>query len=689
MFVARTSVARTVGVTPSACHRPHRARQSHASSCWSVLFLLFMFAVTAAAQEKTKDLGEASLEELGSIQVYSASKHLQSTSDAPASVTVITADEIQKYGYRTLAEILQSVRGFYITYDRENSFVGVRGFGRLGDWNSRILLLIDGHRINDNLLGDAFLGTEFLVDVDLIERVEIIRGPSSSLYGAQAFLAVINVITRKAAQLKGVELSIAPSSFGTYEGRATYGGQYRGIDMLFSGTFYDSQGQTLFFPQFDSPATNYGITRNTDYENSQHILAAISFRGFTLQGLFSARDRGVPTAYFGAVFNDPRTRNLDYHQYFDLSYQHTIGEKWELVARTSYDQARLQAPVALTTGLPDGSTTVDTFSFRGNWWDSEAKLRRTLFEKHEITVGTEITDNLRQDQGNYTPIGNVFSTDYGTSVIWALYGQDEFAITSKLTLSAGLRYDHYSNFGGTANPRLGLIYHLFEPTTLKLLYGTAFRAPEPYEVTPGYGPFYEDNHGLKPETIRSVEVVLEQALGQHFKLSGSVFQNRIENLISLETDPSNSQSTYRNAGKARATGTEIELDGQWEGGVKSTASYSYTSTQDGDTHETLSNSPSSLAKLNVILPVVKQRIFASFNAQYTSSRLTLAGNTVSGFSVFNATLLGHALGKHMDLSASVYNLLDKKYFDPGRPEDVQDAIQQDGRSFRIKITGRF
>ena len=123
MFVARTSVARTAGVTPSACHRRHRAsRHSHASSCWLVLFLLFMFAVTAAAQEETKDLGEASLEELGNIQVYSASKHMQSTSDAPASVTVITADEIQKYGYRTLADILQSVRGFYVTYDRDYSF---------------------------------------------------------------------------------------------------------------------------------------------------------------------------------------------------------------------------------------------------------------------------------------------------------------------------------------------------------------------------------------------------------------------------------------------------------------------------------------------------------------------------------------------------------------------------------------
>ena len=154
------------------------------------------------------------------------------------------------------------------------------------------------------------LGTEFVVDVDSIERVEIIRGPSSSLYGADAFFAVINVITRKPPQLQGLELSFEPASFGTYEGRASYGGQYKGVDMLLSGTFYDSQGQTLFFPQLDSPATNNGITRNTDYENSQRILATISFHGFTLQGLFSERDKRVPTAYFGALFNDPRTQNF-------------------------------------------------------------------------------------------------------------------------------------------------------------------------------------------------------------------------------------------------------------------------------------------------------------------------------------------------------------------------------------------
>jgi len=642
-----------------------------------------------SSSQPSKDLGDVSLQELGNIQVYSASRHLQDARDAPSSVTVVTAQEIEEYGYRSLGDILESVRGFYITYDRDYSFVGVRGFGRLGDWNSRVMLLVDGHRINNNVDGQAMVGPEFLVDIDLIDRVEIIRGPSSSLYGADAFLAVINVITRKAPKLKGVELSVAPGSFGTYQGRATYGGVYRGVDMLLSGTFFDSHGPTLFFPQYNSPATNNGITGNTDYEKFQHIESTLSYRGFTLQGLFSARDKEVPTGYFGTAFNQPGTRNEDYHQYIDLSYDHSVGETWQLTARTSYDQIRLQAPLVYFTAGPGSPTTLQTYSFRGNWWDGDAKLSGTLWEKHRVTVGTEITQNLRQDQGDFTPIGNTFFPEPYSSSIWALYAQDEFAVTNKFTLSAGVRYDHYDTFGGTTNPRVGLIYRLFHPTTLKLLYGSAFRAPEPFEIRPGLGPAYNDDPGLRPEVIRGLEGVVEQQIGPHVAVSGSVFQNRIYHLISLETDLSNGQLVYLNGGDAHAIGVELEADGHLPGGLETVASYSYTTAEDSAMHQKLSNSPGQLGKLNIAIPLLRKKLIAGVDAQYTSPRLTLAGNTLRGYGVVSVTLLGHALGKHLDLSGSVYNLFDKKYFDPGRPEDVEDSIEQDGRTFRIKLTGRF
>jgi outer membrane receptor for ferrienterochelin and colicins len=538
------------------------------------------------------------------------------------------------------------------------------------------------------VLGQAMIGPEFLVDVDMIERVEIVRGPSSSLYGAEAFFAVINVITRKPPQLRGLELSFAPASFGTYQGRVSYGGQYRGLNMLLSGTFYNSQGQTLFFPEFNRPATNNGITRGTDYESYKHILATFTFHGFTLQGLFSTRDRGVPTAYFGAVFNDPADFNLDSHQYVDLGYKHLIG-KWQLDAQTGFDQARLQAPVPEPPAMAGGPVVLDTYSFRGNWWTGEVRASRDLFERNHLTLGSEIKDNLRQDQGDLLNPPDVFSSEPNSSLITALYVQDEFGITSRLTLDAGVRYDHYSTFGGTANPRLGLIYHLFHPTTLKLLYGRAFRAPEPFELTPNFGAFYDDDVKLKPETIRSEEVIVEQGIGPHCTLTGSLFRNDIDDLISVETNASDGQLIYRNSGDTVAKGIAIEFAGRTTRGLEGRLSYGFTHAVGSQPEPVLANSPQHLGKLNLSYPVVQQRLFASVDAQYTSSVQTLAGNTLNGFSVFNVTLLGHTLGKHLDLSTSVYNIFGKKYFNPGRPEDPEDKIQQDGRSFRVKITSRF
>lgn len=644
----------------------------------------FLLAGLCNAQDnKPQDLTSMSLEQLSELTVSTASKHSQSVSDAPASVTVITAKEIKAYGYRTLADVLEAVRGFYITYDRYESYVGVRGFGRLGDWNSRILLLVDGHRINDNILGQAYVGSELPVDIDLIQRIEIVRGPSSSLYGAKAFFAVINVITRQEGQPKRAELSFAAGSFGSYGGRATYDGGYKGATFALSGTFYSSTGPTLFFPEFDSPATNFGATSDTNYESYRRILGSLTYHGFTLQGLYNSQNKGVPTAYFGAAFNDPRTRNDLGLDYLDLSYDHALGQKWQLAARTSVSRNTLYGPVANSTTVPP-----DVFSYNGQWWDTEVKLSRPLSGHSTLTFGTEITDNFRQDQSNFDPSATPQTTKVSTStIIGAGYAQMESHVTAKFSLSAGLRYDHYSyGLGGSTNPRLGLIYHPYRSTTAKLLYGSAFRAPDPYETNPDYGSFYESSSGLKPEKIRSVEGILEQGMGGRVTATASVFYNRITDLITLVTDQSTGLSVYRNSQNATARGTEVELSGDLPAGLTGRASYSYTQTTSSVTRQAPPNSPANLVKLNLTMPLLHQRLSAALDGQYIGKVTTLAGNTLGGFAVLNATLIAHPLGKHADVAASVYNLLNKKYFFPGRPEDPEDAIEQDGTTFRVKLT---
>ena len=681
------SFARTAWVTASRCRPLYPARPRIPARSWLIVFLLL--ASTATAQEQAKDIGDASLEELANITVYTASRHTEKVTDAPSSVTVITRDEIQKYGYRTLADILRSVRGFDVTYDRTYCYLGVGGINRPETYNSNVLLLIDGHRTNNNVYEQAMLGTEFPLDVDLIERVEIVRGPSSSLYGTSAFLAVINVITRKTDPLKGWELAFEPASFGTYQGRASYGAKYRGMDMLFSSGFYNSLGQTLFFPEFNSPATDHGIARNSDYDSFQHFLATVSFRGFTLQGLFSNRDKGTPNASFGTLFNDPRTHEFVSERYEDLSYQRPVGKGWNLAARTSVSRHLYDAIYVYGSANPGGTDVLNYDFSRGTWWSGELKLQQSL-KRNNLTFGTEFQDDLQRDQVNYNinPFLAYIASQPPGSMIAALYGQDEFAFTPKLSLTAGLRYDHYYPFGGTANPRLGLIYHPFSQTALKLLYGSAFRAPSAYEEHYyGLGQ-YQANLHLQPETIKTYEIALEQSLGERFHLTASVFRNQLDQLIAQETN-SAGLLVFQNTLGTGIDGFSAELDARFPGGLQGKASYSYSDNQRTQFTQVLTRSPEHLAKLNLIVPMLQQRLFASLDSQFDGPSTTLLGASTSSYQVFNLTLLGHALGKHLDVSASVYNLLDKKYFNPAPEGLPEDQIQQDGRNFRIKLTGRF
>src|SRR5580693_7216028 len=204
----------------------------------SAIIVVLLLAPSMAA-EAQQPLPELSLEELMRLDaggVFGASERLQPVTEAPASVSFITAEEIALYGYRTLADILRGVRGMYVTNDRNFSYLGTRGFGRPGDYNGRILLLVNGHRVNDNVFGQAEIGAEFGIDPAMFERVEIIRGPASSLYGDSAFFAVVNVITRSGASLDGASVTLEDGTLGTRLARVSAGRRLAsGVDVAVAG----------------------------------------------------------------------------------------------------------------------------------------------------------------------------------------------------------------------------------------------------------------------------------------------------------------------------------------------------------------------------------------------------------------------------------------------------------------------
>jgi len=682
-------------ITVSEHSRKHSNQGIHAGDAsWQLaldhlvilglLFLLLFVSSSHAQQADKGDIADLSIEQLLNLKVLTASKFEQSASDAPSSVTVITRDDIQKYGYRNLADVLQSVRGFYITYDRNYSYLGVRGFQRPGDYNSRILLLIDGHRLNDNIYGQGYIGNDLPVDLDMIERIEIVRGATSSLYGTSAFFGVINLITRRRNDLGGIEVSFEPGSFQTYKGRASYGGEYKGVGLVLSSSFYGAAGQDLFFPEFNNPATNNGLANGGDGEKYQDFLSTITFRGFTLQGVFSVRDKSIPTGSFATIFSArPGSGTLDSHRYINLEYERSV-HKWDVTASAAVNRHVYNGTYIYPAG--DDSQPFDTNKDLGwgTWLDSELKLQRKL-NRHHLTFGGEFKENLQADQVSYdtSPLAVSIHSLLPNSSEWSAYGEDEISITRKISVSAGARYDHYVDFGGSTNPRLGFIYHLSDPTTVKVLYGTAFRAPTPYELFYNYGT-YVGNLKLMPESMKTFEVVLERRLGKNFLVTGDLFRNDVDDLITQQTNPDGSLQ-FTNSQDVASTGVEAEIAGRFAKGVQVKASYAYAPGEDEFTHQELSNSAHNLTKLNASFPLPR-RMSLGLDAQYTGARKTLAGNTVGAFPVFNLTLLSHQFGNHADLSASVYNIFDRSHSDPALPDYPMDTILQDGRSFRVKLT---
>lgn len=647
-------------------------------------------AQAAGDKPPTSDnLADLPIEQLMSLDVSTvlgASRYEQRILDAPASINIVTSQDIRRYGYRTVADALNSLPGFYVTYDRNYNYLGAGGFLRQGDYNTRMLMLVDGHRINNNIFDTATIGMEFIVDIDLIDKIEVIRGPGSSLYGSNAFFGVINVITKKGSHINGVEGSAEVASFDTNKQRASFGKKFtNGMDVLLSATRYRSKGQNHYFKEYNAPETNFGWSENNDAENYSSLFANFSYSGLTIQGAYGTRTESIPTGAWDSVFNDDRTKTSDTQGYIDVKYQKTFQGKDDLLVRLFYDYYRYDGkylydypPLTLNRDLA-----------LGKWWGAEAMYTTRIAERHTVIGGLEYRDNFLQQQRNNDDSPHVVYLDEKrSSYSVGAFTQGEFILTDKLSLNAGTRYDHYKDFAGSLSPRIALVYTPFDQTAIKLIYGQAYRIPNDYELYYSDGGISQKaNPNLDPETIRTYQMVVEHYM-DGYRMSVSGFYYDVDHLISLKTD-TDGFLTFQNTGKAEGKGVQFELEKKWAYGVSGRFSYSYQHVNSHEDDIDFSNFPKHLVKLNIYTPVIKNWLGASVEARYASSQQNLDNTCDGGYTVINTTLLSEKILGNLDLSFSIYNLLDKKYSNPASREHRESDLEQDGRVFRFKATYRF
>jgi iron complex outermembrane receptor protein len=649
-----------------------------------VAALFCLVARGAAAQSvNSSEAASLSLEDLLSVRVVTtASKFPQSVREAPASITIVTAEEIRRHGHRTLADVLRTVRGLYTTYDRNYVYAGVRGFSRPGDYNTRVLLLLNGHRLNDALYDMAPIGTDFPLDISIIDRVEVIRGPASSLYGTNALFAVINVVTRTGGQHSGLRLSAAGGSQESFNGTASYGRLFRtGSEILLAGSVFHTAGaRRLSYPELATSDTT-GDVFDLDGDRSRTFFGSFRTGNLSVSGGLAGRRKHVPTAAFGTLVGDDQFVTVDNRYYLRAEYERRLGAGWTANTRASFDEYYYTGAYPYDSG--DGATILTLDRSTTRTLSGEFGVRRTFGKAHLVSTGTEILGHIKNDLVATDGPATIVDV-HNPAATWAVYAQDEFKPTRWLIVNAGVRLDHSENFGNRTTPRLGVVVMPTQRTTLKFLHGRAFRAPNNYELE--YYSLMQNSvqFKLRPESIRSSELVWEEYLSSWLRTAVTGFHYQIDDVIEQRVQASDGEFYFTNGAGIAGRGLEVEVEAKGRG-ISTSWSHSYAHTRDtgGDG---VSNSPSHLSKFQVDFSVSSLEVAAGL--QYLGSRDVLSGERLGPALIPNLTLT-MPVNRRLELSASVYNASNRAYSDPAAEEHLQLAIPQDGATALLRARLRF
>lgn len=654
------------------------------------LLLIALPALQPVAGQLPDDLDGIAIEDLLSLPLDATAKHGETSSETAASVTIVTADEIQRYGYRTLADLFAAVPGVFVTDDRDAVRLGIRGFSPSSDLYSRVLLMLNGTALNENIWGAPGVGTTLGLSLDGVERVEIVRGPGSALYGTGALFAVVNVTTKTGRAVDGLRWSADVGSFGTRTARATYGKPFgNGLDLALAGQWGRSEGQDLYYPEFDRQETNRGVAEGLDWDDHYGLTARATYGSFSLQGHLSSQESGNPTAYYGSDFNDDRTRGRVDLGLAELRYERQLEPGRRLMLRGYVNDYTADNDFLISDRLR-------TETALGDWWGGEFRYTWATHSRHVLIVGAGYQDS----RGDFQEIdvGRRVHVEGGDSFhIQSAYLQDELQLTDGLSLTLGLRHDRYSTIGSTTTPRAAVVYHPSGSSTLKLLYGDAFRAASIYESTFAVPGEAKPNPDLDPERVRTLEAVWEQRLAPSIHAVMSLYDYRMDDLIGLTTDLEDLLDQYDNILGVEGRGLEVGLTLRRRSGLHGYASYGLQETQDAASGRRLTNSPTHLAKAG-LSGTLTRHLTAAVSMRYESGRRTLFATDTDAHVLTDArvglrlppagppSLRPHL--RSMTLSLAVRNLFDVACATPGSIGHRQVEIPQNGRTFVLRLDHR-
>ncbi|MEE4198630.1 MAG: TonB-dependent receptor [Bacteroidales bacterium] len=684
------------------------------------LFILFIIALgwsmDALAQEpdtlSASRLFELSLEDLMNVEIVSAVRQNQNIIDAPSIVSVITSNQIKERGYSSLEEAINNIAGLDIITDHFQPNLGIRGInGGVRSYSRLIKVMIDGQNISFRSNADNYLGLS-LIPIEAIEKIEIIRGPNSAIYGKNAFLGVINIITRKGKDIRTNRVS---HFLGTTNNNSSFGlstligGAKNNFDFLFASTYAQLDYAGLkphAIPEQNTYITNDVSQRNESVPMGVYVkmnYETENWGKFTFDMVNQKIDSDAEFADWGAI--NQNNRISLFNSFERLQYSKELWEK--LSADFSFTHS---------VGKPISNETFDDDTDPTDWIERELKYNSydvsgnfTYFfdDINLVSLGIDFTSDIHDHQKFYTrntsglkslnpggTEGEKIFTNLGIFIQMIVNPAKFFNLSflEELTFTGGYRYDMHNIYGNVLTYRFAAVYHLNKDLSTKLMYGTSFNAPSSTQLYTNYispGGFV-GNPELKPERARTLDWALMGKITENINFSTNLFYTEIEDKIEyLLPYGQISNITAGNISNIYSGGFEAEVNVNHKNN-KSYLNYSYQKSileKSDPIRSTIKVNtalyPSHMIKLGNTLQIPDYYLNINLEARFISSRIASDQNNFI-YDPIDYTTNRYTLDPYyiVDLSISstdleiiknsksrfilkFENLLDYKYYFPG------------------------